>query len=110
MGSGPRCITSVFSEAVAKMDTVTSEELPLLSAADIRKLADILDLRPTKTLGHNYVIDPNTIRRIVDAAHLESPEHALESGPGVGSLTLGLPDAAAAASALERDPPVDARP
>ncbi|GAA4111010.1 16S rRNA (adenine(1518)-N(6)/adenine(1519)-N(6))-dimethyltransferase RsmA [Enteractinococcus coprophilus] len=91
------------------MDSVTSTEQPLLSGADIRKLADILDLRPTKTLGQNYVIDPNTIRRIVDAAHLESSEHVLEIGPGLGSLTLGLMDAAQAVTAIEIDPPVAAR-
>ncbi len=88
---------------------MTSTDQPLLSAADIRKLADILDLRPTKTLGQNYVIDPNTIRRIVDAAHLDSTEHVLEVGPGLGSLTLGLLDAAQAVTAIEIDPPVAAR-
>lgn len=91
------------------MGDVTSAELPLLSAADIRRLADLLDLRPTKTLGQNYVIDPNTIRRIVDAAHLKSTEHVLEIGPGLGSLTLGLMDAAQAVTAIEIDPPVAAR-
>lgn len=91
------------------MGDVTSADLPLLSAADIRRLADLLDLRPTKTLGQNYVIDPNTIRRIVDAAHLKSTEHVLEIGPGLGSLTLGLMDAAQAVTAIEIDPPVAAR-
>lgn len=88
---------------------MTSEEHSLLSASDIRKLADILDLRPTKTLGQNYVIDPNTIRRIVGAAHLESTEHVLEIGPGLGSLTLGLMDVAQAVTAIEIDPPVAQR-
>ena len=88
------------------MDFVTSEELPLLSGTDIRRLADLLDLRPTKTLGQNYVIDPNTIRRIVNAAHLESTEHVLEIGPGLGSLTLGLLDRAQAVTAVEIDIPV----
>ncbi|GAA2024805.1 16S rRNA (adenine(1518)-N(6)/adenine(1519)-N(6)) -dimethyltransferase RsmA [Yaniella flava] len=85
---------------------MTSEEHSLLSAADIRKLADILDLRPTKTLGQNYVIDPNTIRRIVGAAHLDAREHVLEIGPGLGSLTLGLMDVAHTVTAIEIDPPV----
>lgn len=88
---------------------MTSQELPLLSAADIRKLADILDLRPTKTLGQNYVIDPNTIRRVIGAAQLKDAEHVLEIGPGLGSLTLGLMDVAAAVTAIEIDPPVAAR-
>lgn len=85
---------------------MTSEHHALLSASDIRQLADILDLRPTKTLGQNYVIDPNTIRRIVGAAHLETTEHVLEIGPGLGSLTLGILDAAHAVTAIEIDPPV----
>lgn len=77
---------------------------PLLSAADIRRLADELDLRPTKTLGQNFVIDPNTIRRIVSTAELSADEHVLEIGPGLGSLTLGLMDATAAVTAIEVDP------
>ncbi|HIY84932.1 MAG TPA: 16S rRNA (adenine(1518)-N(6)/adenine(1519)-N(6))-dimethyltransferase RsmA [Candidatus Yaniella excrementavium] len=88
---------------------MTSEHHALLSASDIRQLADILDLRPTKTLGQNYVIDPNTIRRIVGAAHLETTEHVLEIGPGLGSLTLGILDAAHAVTAIEIDPPVASR-
>lgn len=85
---------------------MTSQHPALLSASDIRQLADILDLRPTKTLGQNYVIDPNTIRRIVGAANLETTEHILEIGPGLGSLTLGILDAAQAVTAIEIDPPV----
>lgn len=85
---------------------MTSEQPALLSAPDIRQLADILDLRPTKTLGQNYVIDPNTIRRIVGAAHLEDTEHVLEIGPGLGSLTLGILDVAQAVTAVEIDAPV----
>lgn len=77
---------------------------PLLSAADIRQLADEIDLRPTKTLGQNYVIDPNTIRRIISAAELTSTDHVLEVGPGLGSLTLGLLDAAGGVTAVEIDP------
>lgn len=88
---------------------MTSEHPALLSAADIRQLADILDLRPTKTLGQNYVIDPNTIRRIVGAAHLGATEHVLEIGPGLGSLTLGILDVAQAVTAIEIDPPVASR-
>lgn len=82
---------------------MTREQLPLLSASDIRQLADVLDLRPTKMLGQNYVIDPNTIRRIVAAADLKASEHVLEIGPGLGSLTLGLLDVAQAVTAVEID-------
>ena len=42
----------------------------LLGPADIRQLAERLGVRPTKTLGQNFVHDPNTVRRIVRAAEL----------------------------------------
>lgn len=77
---------------------------PLLGAGDVRRLAADLDLRPTKTLGQNFVIDGNTIRRIVAAAHIDPGETVLEVGPGLGSLTLGLLDAAARVVAVEIDP------
>ncbi|WP_369046927.1 16S rRNA (adenine(1518)-N(6)/adenine(1519)-N(6))-dimethyltransferase RsmA [Sinomonas sp. P10A9] len=77
---------------------------PLFGAADIRALADELGIRPTKTLGQNFVIDGNTIRRIVAAAKIDPDETVLEVGPGLGSLTLGLLDAAARVVAVEIDP------
>lgn len=73
----------------------------LLSAVDIRRLAEELGIRPTKSRGQNFVIDPNTIRRIVNAAGLEQGEHVLEVGPGLGSLTLGLMDKASHVTAIE---------
>ncbi|GAA1152883.1 16S rRNA (adenine(1518)-N(6)/adenine(1519)-N(6))-dimethyltransferase RsmA [Nesterenkonia lutea] len=76
----------------------------LLSASHIRALADQLGVRPTKQWGQNFVIDPNTIRRIVGLADLDGTEHVLEVGPGLGSLTLGLLDESALVSAVEIDP------
>jgi 16S rRNA (adenine1518-N6/adenine1519-N6)-dimethyltransferase len=81
-----------------------TEPAHLLGAADIRALADELGIRPTKTLGQNFVIDGNTIRRIVTAAKLDPDETVLEVGPGLGSLTLGLLDAARRVVAVEIDP------
>lgn len=80
------------------------QPVSLLGAAEIRRLADELDLRPTKSLGQNFVHDGNTVRRIVVAADLRSTDHVLEVGPGLGSLTLGLLDAVAAVTAVEIDP------
>ncbi|MBD7996106.1 16S rRNA (adenine(1518)-N(6)/adenine(1519)-N(6))-dimethyltransferase RsmA [Arthrobacter sp. Sa2CUA1] len=77
---------------------------PLLGASDIRALAEELGVRPTKTLGQNFVIDGNTIRRIVAAASVSEEETVLEVGPGLGSLTLGLLDAAREVVAVEIDP------
>jgi len=76
----------------------------LLGPAAIRELAQQLDLRPTKTLGQNFLHDANTIRRIVRTADLRPEDVVLEVGPGLGSLTLGLLPAAARVLAVEIDP------
>jgi len=76
----------------------------LLGPAAIRDLAQQLELRPTKTLGQNFLHDANTIRRIVRTAELTLGDVVLEVGPGLGSLTLGLLPAAAHVTAVEIDP------
>lgn len=76
----------------------------LLGPVEIRELATELDITPTKKLGQNFVHDPNTVRRIVAAAELSPDDVALEVGPGLGSLTLGLVDTARQVVALEIDP------
>jgi 16S rRNA (adenine1518-N6/adenine1519-N6)-dimethyltransferase len=82
---------------------------PLFGASDIRRLAEEIGVRPTKTLGQNFVIDGNTIRRIVAAAGVGPDETVLEVGPGLGSLTLGLLDAAKSVVAVEIDPVLAAK-
>jgi 16S rRNA (adenine1518-N6/adenine1519-N6)-dimethyltransferase len=62
----------------------------LLGAAEIRLLAERLGVRPTKQRGQNFVIDGNTVRRIVRAAELVPDDVVVEVGPGLGSLTLAL--------------------
>lgn len=69
----------------------------------MRRLAERLGVRPTKQLGQNFVIDPNTIRRIVATARLRPDDVVVEVGPGLGSLTLGLLDAASRVVAVELD-------
>ena len=75
----------------------------LLGPNEIRSLAARLDLAPTKKLGQNFVIDPNTGRRIVAAADVVAGERVVEIGPGLGSLTLGLIEAGASVTAVEID-------
>jgi len=75
----------------------------LLGPAEIRDLAELLGLQPTKKLGQNFVIDANTVRRIVKFAAVVSGETVVEVGPGLGSLTLGLLDAGASVVAVEID-------
>ncbi|MGH3794637.1 MAG: 16S rRNA (adenine(1518)-N(6)/adenine(1519)-N(6))-dimethyltransferase RsmA [Pseudonocardiaceae bacterium] len=76
----------------------------LLGPAELRRLADRLELRPTKRLGQNFVHDANTVRRIVAAAALTADDVVLEVGPGLGSLTLALLGAAHRVLAVEVDP------
>jgi 16S rRNA (adenine1518-N6/adenine1519-N6)-dimethyltransferase len=76
---------------------------PLLTAPDVRELASRLDLRPTKTLGQNFVIDPNTVRRLVRTAGVGADDVVVEVGPGLGSLTLGLLPEVARVVAVEID-------
>jgi 16S rRNA (adenine1518-N6/adenine1519-N6)-dimethyltransferase len=75
----------------------------LLGAAEIRALAALLDLKPSKSLGQNFVIDANVCRKIVRVADVKSDDVALEIGPGLGSLTLALLDEAASVVAIEID-------
>ncbi|WP_328651056.1 16S rRNA (adenine(1518)-N(6)/adenine(1519)-N(6))-dimethyltransferase RsmA [Micromonospora sp. NBC_00330] len=76
----------------------------LLGPAEIRELAARLGVAPTKKLGQNFVHDPNTVRRIVTTAGLTPDDVALEVGPGLGSLTLGLLPVAGHVHAVEIDP------
>lgn len=75
----------------------------LLGARRLRELFDAHAIRPTKVLGQNFVIDPNTIRKVVSAAQVEPRDRILEIGAGAGSLTIGLAAAAARVIAVEYD-------
>lgn len=75
----------------------------LLGPAQVRDLADLLGVSPTKKLGQNFVVDANTVRRIVKSAEVRPGEAVVEVGPGLGSLTLGLLQAGASVVAVEID-------
>jgi len=75
----------------------------LLGASEIRELANKLDLKPTKKLGQNFVVDANTCRKIVKLAEVGNKDIALEIGPGLGSLTLALLESAKQVVAVEID-------
>ncbi len=78
-------------------------EVKLLGPAEIRDLAELLGIQPTKKLGQNFVIDANTVRRIVRIAGVAAGMTAVEVGPGLGSLTLGLLESGASVVAVEID-------
>ncbi len=76
----------------------------LLGPADVRQLAERLGVRPTKTLGQNFVVDANTVRRIARLAEVGAGDLVTEIGPGLGSLTLALLETGADVVAVEIDP------
>lgn len=81
----------------------------LLGATEIRSLAAELDVTPTKKLGQNFVVDANTVRKIVNAARVQPGERVVEVGPGLGSLTLAILEAGASVTAVEIDHRLAAR-
>ncbi|GAA4214430.1 16S rRNA (adenine(1518)-N(6)/adenine(1519)-N(6))-dimethyltransferase RsmA [Microbispora amethystogenes] len=78
--------------------------MSLLGPVEVRVLAEKLNLRPTKKLGQNFVIDGGTVRRIVRLAEVTPQDVAIEIGPGLGSLTLALLPQVAEVVAVEIDP------
>ena len=93
---------SVVGPAVVE-PVETRKPSALLGPAEIRDLAEMLGVNPTKKLGQNFVIDANTVRRIVKVASCAPGETVVEVGPGLGSLTLGLLDVGARVVAVEID-------
>ncbi len=81
----------------------SADGVRLLGATDIRRLAGSAGVRPTKQRGQNFVIDANTVRRIVDVSGIGAEDVVVEIGPGLGSLTLALLDRASHVTAVEID-------
>ncbi|WP_431801517.1 16S rRNA (adenine(1518)-N(6)/adenine(1519)-N(6))-dimethyltransferase RsmA [Microbacterium sp. bgisy203] len=75
----------------------------LLGASEIRALAADLDVTPTKKLGQNFVVDANTVRKIVQVAGVTASDRVVEVGPGLGSLTLAILETGAQVTAVEID-------
>jgi 16S rRNA (adenine1518-N6/adenine1519-N6)-dimethyltransferase len=98
-----RTLLRVTDDRADSADSVASAPR-LLGPADVRALAAGLDLRPTKQRGQNFVIDANTVRRIVADSKVTRDDVVLEVGPGLGSLTLGLLAVARRVVAIEVDP------
>jgi 16S rRNA (adenine1518-N6/adenine1519-N6)-dimethyltransferase len=76
----------------------------LLGPAQVRALAERLEVRPTKQWGQNFVVDPNTVRKIVRVAGVGPDDVVVEVGPGLGSLTLALLPVVRHVTAVEVDP------
>jgi 16S rRNA (adenine1518-N6/adenine1519-N6)-dimethyltransferase len=71
-----------------------------------RRALELLErhgVRPSRALGQNFVIDPNTVRRIVRLAAVGSGDRVVEVGAGLGALTVALADTGAQVTAVEVD-------
>ncbi len=101
---GPPDPADTAAEAADAADAADpAEPGALLGPADVRELAAALGVRPTKQRGQNFVIDANTVRRIVRTAQVGPGDTVVEVGPGLGSLTLALLEAADRVTAIEID-------
>jgi 16S rRNA (adenine1518-N6/adenine1519-N6)-dimethyltransferase len=74
-----------------------------LTRRDVRDLLDANGCVPSRALGQNFVVDPNTVRRIARLANLTPGQRVVEIGSGLGSLTLALVETGAAVTAVEVD-------
>jgi len=84
------------SRSTGRFRGVVSEMgVRLLGAGDVREIAGRLGVRPTKRLGQNFVVEQGTVRQIAALAAPRNGDVILEVGPGLGSLTLALLEAAA---------------
>ncbi len=71
-----------------------------------RSLSELMErhsLGPSRALGQNFVVDPNTVRRIARLAGVGPGDHVVEIGAGLGSLTLALAETGATVTAVETD-------
>ena len=105
----PACASGVRQDARAARAQQAagasgSRAAGLLGPTEVRGLSQALGIRPTKTLGQNFVHDAGTVRRIVRSAGVRPDDTVLEIGPGLGSLTLALLETGARVSAVEIDP------
>ena len=75
----------------------------MLSRVDVTRLLADHGLAARRDLGQNFVVDPNTVRRIARLADVGPGDHVIEIGPGLGSLTLALAETGATVRAVEVD-------
>ena len=74
-----------------------------LSRSDASRMLEHAGLRAKRALGQNFVVDPNTVRRIAHLARVGPGDRVVEIGAGLGSLTLALAETGAAVTAVEID-------
>ena len=74
-----------------------------LSRTDASRQLEGAGLRAKRALGQNFVVDPNTVRKIARLANIDGHGHVVEIGAGLGCLTLALAETDASVTAVEVD-------
>ncbi len=74
-----------------------------LSRQQVQAWFDQTGGHPSRSLGQNFVVDPNTVRKIVRLADVDANAKVVEIGAGLGSLTLALAETGASVLAVEID-------
>ena len=67
---------------------MSRENIRRMTLTDVRRLLAELDIRPSKALGQNFLIDGNILRILIEQADLRHDESVLEIGPGLGVVTI----------------------
>ena len=75
----------------------------LTSVKTVKQILSEYQVRPSRGLGQNFLIDSRAIRRLISAAHVGQEDTVLEIGPGIGTLTQGLAQSAKRVIAVEKD-------
>jgi 16S rRNA (adenine1518-N6/adenine1519-N6)-dimethyltransferase len=86
------------------MPFVSLMNLPLLTPTKTQEYLQKLGVRPRKSLGQNFLVDANLVRKSIEMAQLEPGSNVVEVGPGLGTLTRGLLNSEVKVFAVERDP------
>lgn len=73
------------------------------SITHVKNLLNEISSSPKKSLGQNFLIDGNIVRKILEEARVTSNDYVLEIGPGLGSLTEALVMEGAEVLAIEKD-------
>lgn len=82
---------------------------PYILPGRVRAALNSLDLRPSRELGQNFLVDPHALQQIVDAGMLTPDDTVIEVGPGLGVLTYELVQHAGRVIAIELDKRLAAR-
>ena len=81
---------------------------PLSTPSATRAVLEAHGIGTKYTLGQNFLVNDDVLKRIIALAEVGERDRILEVGPGIGTLTIALLKHAASVVAVERDPDLPA--